>query len=95
MKITADRTPVNKDAAKVLSGKSVPANTIADGLDLIALNLTGDASRIKIAETLNKGMVAKYTVQIRKCINKPGCNVTMTFHESTPGYTVAHFTELT
>ena len=95
MKITPDRTPINSDAATSLSHKSVPAHSIADALDIVSANITGDISRMKIAEALHKGFVAKYTVQVRKCPNKPGCNVTLTFQESSAGKTVAHFTELT
>jgi len=72
----------------------VPAKTVADALEIMAANITGEISRIKIAETLNKGLVAKYTVQIRKCKNSHGCNVTLTFQAASAGVTVAHFTEL-
>lgn len=94
MKITPDRTPVNSAAAKALSRQSVPAKTVADALEIMAANITGEISRIKIAETLNEGLVAKYTVQIRKCKNSHGCNVTLTFQAASAGVTVAHFTEL-
>jgi hypothetical protein len=94
MKITPDKTPVNSAAAKALSRQSVPTHTVADALEIMAANITGDISRIKIAETLNKGLIAKYTLQIRKCQNSYGCNVTLTFQAVNKGTTVAHFTEL-
>ena len=94
MKVTPDRDPVNKDARKCLSTKSVPAKTIADALDIVAETIAGPITRQTIASVLARDLTAKYTLQIKKCRKSHGFNVSLNFQVVGHGASVAHFTEL-
>ena len=86
--------PINRDAAKILSRKTVPANTVADALQIIGANIAGEITRNQVEATLAKGLQAEYTVRVKKCGGKAGHNVIMTYKERTDGFTAAHFTDL-
>jgi len=86
--------PINRDAAKILSRRTIPAHTVAEALRIIGANIAGEITRNQVEETLSKGLQAEYTVRVKKCPGKPGHNVIMTYKERTDGFTAAHFTDL-
>lgn len=88
------REPINKDAAKILSRKTVPATTVEQALKIIASNIGGEITRDTVRRTLDEGLEAEYTLRVKKCPKKPGHNVTMTFKKRSAGFSAAHFTDL-
>lgn len=86
---------INRDVAKNPSCKTVPAHTIKEALCIIGASIAGEITRNQVEETLSKGLQAEYTVRAKKCLNRPGYKVTMTYKERSEGFTAAHFPNLT
>lgn len=95
MKISIDKTPINKQAARILSKDSNRLNTVEDALKSVWRFLSSSIGLTKVRDALENGNeVVEYRIKIYKKPNLPGFCVRVYYIERQHEFNPIHFTDL-